>query len=93
MIFTGKNLATVGAALARAISDVNMEIGQCPDHVEYADDIEDLETERDGYERLLARVLNAREKEGRRGGPGQPTCDGCTCDQMGGKGTCPLYEA
>lgn len=63
MIFTGKNLATVGAVLARAISDVNMEIGNHPAPIDCADEIEELEQERDGYRGLLARVLTAREKE------------------------------
>jgi hypothetical protein len=56
MRFTGRNLELVYAALGHAISDVNMHIGSCPDVFEYADDITQLERERDEYVLLLLRV-------------------------------------
>jgi hypothetical protein len=56
MRFTGKNLELVFRALHHAIGDVNMHIGSCPDVIEYADDIEQLERERDEYVLLLLRV-------------------------------------
>lgn len=56
MRFTGKNLETVFAALERAISDVNSQIGQCPDIFAFADDIAFLEDERAMYQELLVKV-------------------------------------
>lgn len=57
MQFTGKNLQTVVNALHGAISDVQMHIGSCPDVIEYAQDIEDYEAEKEQYQRLLNRIL------------------------------------
>jgi hypothetical protein len=56
MRFTGKNLETVFAALERAISDVNSQIGQCPNVFEFAADIAFLEAERAMFQELLVKV-------------------------------------
>jgi hypothetical protein len=63
MRFTGKNLELMESALSRAISDVQMTIGSCPDVVEFADDLEFLEREKSLYEQLFGRVQAARTKE------------------------------
>lgn len=58
MQISGKNLALVKAALVRAVSDVHMEWGSCPDVREYAEDLVDLEAESARYKALLARIEN-----------------------------------
>ena len=63
MQFTGRNLELVESALSRAVSDVEMTIGSCPDVFEYADDLVELEREKAVYERLLGRVQAALRKE------------------------------
>lgn len=63
MIFTGKNLRRVHNAIKRAISDIKMEIGMCPDHIKYSDEIDALEEEQAEFEKLLVRVEKAITKE------------------------------
>lgn len=63
MIFTGKNLVKVRDAVKRAINDVHMEIGMCPDHIKYSDEIDALEEEQAEFEKLLVRVEKAITKE------------------------------
>ena len=64
MQFTGKNLELVESALSRAVSDVEMTIGACPDVVEYAEDIADLEQEKRLYLDLWGRVQAALPAKG-----------------------------
>lgn len=56
MNFTGYNLILVHQALARAIDDVQREIGSCPDVELYSDEIDDLEREKLDYKKLFGRV-------------------------------------
>lgn len=65
MQISGKNLELVKAALVRAISDVHMEWGACPDVVEYAEDLRELEAECDRYKALLESI-ERRELESAR---------------------------
>lgn len=59
MRFTGKNLELIQRALERAKSDVWMQVGQCPDVFEYADDLEMLEAESAEYEAMLNKINQA----------------------------------
>ena len=57
MIFTGKNLELIRAALDRAVADVHMTLGQlmgCPDLTD--EDEEEFEQEAEAYRRLAARI-------------------------------------
>ncbi|PQV51841.1 hypothetical protein [Paraburkholderia sp. BL21I4N1] len=63
MIFTGKNLRLVQAGLIDALAEVHNRIATCPDVEEYAEDIAILEIDKADYEKLLARVAKAIEKE------------------------------
>lgn len=65
MQISGKNLTLVKAALLRAISDVHMEWGSCPDVMEYAEDLADLEAESARYKALLDSI-ERRELESAR---------------------------
>lgn len=62
MNFTGFNLVLVRQALSRAISDVEAEIGSCPDTTLFADEIEDLDRDKYFFQRLLRRVDKAIAK-------------------------------
>ncbi len=63
MQFTGRNLLFVRTGIEYALGEISNQIGTCPDFVEYADDIERLEQEREQYEKLLARIDKALVKE------------------------------
>ncbi|MFL9934268.1 hypothetical protein P0D88_34975 [Paraburkholderia sp. RL18-103-BIB-C] len=61
MEFTGRNLETVAFAFAYALDAVRMEIGSCPDVIEYADDIAELEALGERLAALSARIIRAME--------------------------------
>lgn len=56
MNFTGKNLALVHAGLIHALCDIRNEIATCPDVLEYADDLDDLDAEALQFQRLISRI-------------------------------------
>ena len=61
MIFTGKNLVLLRHAMDNAVTGIQMHIGSCPDVVD--DDLVELEAEKAQYEKLLARIDSAIQKE------------------------------
>lgn len=63
MRFTGKNLELVEQALRRAMDDVDMQMGTCPDVVEYAEDIAQLEQEKTALLKMWGRVDAALDRE------------------------------
>ena len=64
MNLTGYNLILVHQALARAIEDVQREIGSCPDVELYSDEIDDLEREQQDYKKLFGRVRKTLKQAG-----------------------------
>lgn len=56
MKFTGKNLVMIQRGIDLVLSELQNQIGTCPDVVEYADDIEQLEAEIAQFQRLANRV-------------------------------------
>ncbi len=66
MQFTGKNLELIRRGVDLAIDEIHNQIATCPDVFEYADDIEELEQEKETFRRLLARIDKAIEKESQR---------------------------
>ena len=56
MQFTGKNLELVKEALQLAIANVHNDIATCPDVVECADEIEELELKREKLKKLLSKI-------------------------------------
>lgn len=62
MQFTGKNLEMVRRGVDLALSELYNQIATCPDVIECADDIEELEAETVQFERLLARIDAAIER-------------------------------
>ena len=56
MTFSGTSLELLRDAVGAAISDTRMHIGSCPDVVEYAEDIDELEDHILKLERLYARI-------------------------------------
>jgi len=56
MKFTGRNLVLLRDAVSWAISDVQSQIGQCPNVYEYEEDIEALEALKARLEKMLARI-------------------------------------
>jgi hypothetical protein len=55
--FTGKkSLEMLRRALELAISDLHTQMGSCPDVNEYAEDLEDLEAEREYFNEVIARI-------------------------------------
>lgn len=60
MIFTGKNLDMVVRGLELAIDELHNQIATCPDVNVYAKELDDLETEKAQFERLLQRVRSRR---------------------------------
>lgn len=73
MQFTGRNLELVGMAVVWAISDVQGQIGSCPDVFTYADDIEELEATKLQLEHLLVRIQKGLAKEAGVPYPTSPT--------------------
>lgn len=63
MQFTGHNLNLIRFAVELAVSEIRNEIATCPDVNLYEYDLEDLEEQKDEFERLLARIDKAIEKE------------------------------
>ncbi|MCR5894485.1 MULTISPECIES: hypothetical protein [Burkholderia] len=66
MNFTGKNLQLVRDAIDGAISDIQSQIGSCPDVNEYATELDDLEDQKAEFERLRNRVDAAIARENNR---------------------------
>lgn len=56
MQFTGENLVLIREALELAQSELHNQIATCPDVYEYADDIEELESEKRKLKRLMDRI-------------------------------------
>ncbi len=56
MQFTGKNLEIIRSALRLAQEAIDMEIGQCNNVFEYADELEALEYRKAGLAKLAARI-------------------------------------
>ncbi len=56
MVFSGQTLADLHGIIGMAISEVQMQIGSCPDVNHFADDIEDLEEEKEKLKKLQARI-------------------------------------
>ena len=56
MKFTGRNLILIRDALEGAISDIQYQIGNCPDVVEYEGDLAILEIAREQFKQLAIRV-------------------------------------
>lgn len=63
MQFTGANLRLLRRAINDALGEIQNQIATCPDVIEYAADIDELEQERGSYERLASRVDFAIKKE------------------------------
>jgi hypothetical protein len=61
MEIRGRDLKLIHDALVGAMNDCNFQIGNCPDVIQYAEDIAELEAERDEYEAMLKRVTRALE--------------------------------
>lgn len=62
MIFTGKNLDMVKRGIELAIAELHNQIATCPDVFYYAEQLDELEAEKEKFERLLARVSRTMEK-------------------------------
>lgn len=56
MNFSGKNLVKLKWIVELAISDLQMQIGSCPDVIEYSDELDELEADRDDLRKLLTRI-------------------------------------
>ena len=56
MQFTGKNLELVKEALQLAIANVHNDIATCPDVIECADEIEELELKQEKLKKLLSKI-------------------------------------
>lgn len=63
MQFTGKNLLLVRDSIGWAISDIQNDIGQCPNVFEYAADIAEWKENIAELEKLLVRVEAGLLKE------------------------------
>lgn len=63
MIFTGKNLVLVRDAVLGAQAEIRMQIGSCPDVIEYEEQLQELDAELLQFDRLLKRIDKAIERE------------------------------
>lgn len=60
MKFTGKNLELVRTALDLALMEIHNQIATCPDVHTYAEDIQELEKERNAIQKLIDRIDGAK---------------------------------
>lgn len=63
MKITGKNLRLVRNALDLADAELHNMIATCPDVIEYAEDIEDYERQREELSRFMAKIDAAIQRE------------------------------
>ena len=63
MKITGRNLELVAEALEGMIENIHYYIASCPDVIEYANKIEELEAEKETFHKLAEKVNEALEKE------------------------------
>lgn len=64
MKITGKNLQLVIEGLEGAIADIHNSIATCPDVIEFAERIEELETQQREFQQLLNRCRKSLAREG-----------------------------
>jgi hypothetical protein len=56
MTFTGKNLALVRRALDLALGEIHNQVATCPNVIEFADDLDELDIEKAKIQRLIDRI-------------------------------------
>lgn len=62
MRFTGKNLTLVCDGLCLAVAELHNQIATCPNAIEYAEDLDELEADIVKFQKLIARIERVQKE-------------------------------